>query len=738
MGDTHADDGSALPGQPESRASNPSPSTTHHSPLTAHHSPIARVVRLTRKELSEVLRDRRTIVTLVAMPLLLYPLLSVAFLQFAWIGKADADRGAKYIVGFSRTEEARLFVDRLSIGARALHREDAKEGPVLAQLENRIGDPDELKVALREGKLDLIVSIPGAEQVVRGDDEIALKKSPFMLKGHDWQFSCEMTFLAGSPGGQGALAFAERRLAAADAADLVRRLNLPGTGKRSVVLHPTHVAIKADAGDSFASLASLVPLILILMTVTGAVYPAIDLTAGERERGTLEILVAAPVPRFSLLTAKYLAVVTVAVMTAVVNLIGMVITLQASGLAKQLLPGAGLTPLLIVQLFGLLLLFAAFFSAVLLSLTSFARSFKEAQAYLIPLMLGSLGPGVLAMMPGLQLRTELAVLPLVNIVLLARDLFQGGADPVLATLVVTTTLLYALAALALAARVFGAESVLYSEQSGWSDLLRRPDEPSTVPSIPSALWCLALAVPIHFLVHGLLRPNTDDPAQIPPAFVTMSLVVGAALSVLLFVGLPLGAAYLGRVRWASGFGLAKPRPTALLAGLVLGGSLWPLVLRFLQHSTAGGEQYEGLVAMLQSAAGPLLLLTTITAAVTEELFFRGYLFAALRTRARPLVAIGVTALLFGVAHVFLGGALGLDRLLPSTLLGVVLGVVCWMSGSVLPGMLLHVVYNTALVMLLLVGWSNRADVPWEWVVAGACGTAVGLVLLWLGRARRKD
>jgi len=66
---------------------------------------------------------------------------------------------------------------------------------------------------------------------------------------------------------------------------------------------------------------------------------------------------------------------------------------------------------------------------VLLSLTSFARSFKEAQAYLIPLMLGSLGPGVLAMMPGLKLTAVLAVLPLVNIVLLARDLFQGGADP---------------------------------------------------------------------------------------------------------------------------------------------------------------------------------------------------------------------------------------------------------------------------------------------------------------------
>ncbi len=217
-----------------------------------------------------------------------------------------------------------------------------------------------------------------------------------------------------------------------------------------MLLHPERVAVKREESDSFTSLASLVPLILILMTVTGAVYPAIDLTAGERERGTLEILVAAPVPRFALLTAKYLAVVTVAVLTAVVNLVSMTITLEISGLGKQLFGGGGLTPLAIVELFGLLLLFAAFFSAVLLSLTSFARSFKEAQAYLIPLMLGALGPGVLAMMPGLRLRADLAVLPLVNIVLFARDLFNGEADPLMAMVVVTTTLLYALAALALA------------------------------------------------------------------------------------------------------------------------------------------------------------------------------------------------------------------------------------------------------------------------------------------------
>src|SRR5438874_808842 len=100
-----------------------------------HHSSFHRILRLTRKELSEVLRDRRTIITLVAMPLLLYPILSVAFLQFAWIGKADSERGMKYYVGFSRDQEARLFFDRMEHGACALREGQDKDSPAAAEIE---------------------------------------------------------------------------------------------------------------------------------------------------------------------------------------------------------------------------------------------------------------------------------------------------------------------------------------------------------------------------------------------------------------------------------------------------------------------------------------------------------------------------------------------------------------------------------------------------------------------------
>jgi ABC-2 type transport system permease protein/sodium transport system permease protein len=277
----------------------------------------------------------------------------------------------------------------------------------------------------------------------------------------------DLLYLDGSPVSREALRYLEKRLSAANAHFLGDRLRLLDVSQRPVPVR-IHTLPLADVEQKFAvSLTAVVPLVLILMTITGAVYPAIDLTAGERERGTLEVLVAAPVPRLSLLAAKYLAVLSVAMLTALVNLGMMTVTLEISGLGPQLFGERGLSPLLILEIFALLLLFAAFFAAILLALTSFARSFKEAQAYLIPLMLLSLLPGVLGVMPGMNLSLPFALVPLLNIVLLGRDLFAGKEDALLAAVVVLANLAYAGLAIWIAARVFGAEAVLYREPGSW-------------------------------------------------------------------------------------------------------------------------------------------------------------------------------------------------------------------------------------------------------------------------------
>ena len=127
-------------------------------------------------------------------------------------------------------------------------------------------------------------------------------------------------------------------------------------GRDLPIAEPEVKRIEISSGRSAGgTIASMIPLALVLMTITGAVYPAIDLTAGERERGTLETLMAAPVPRMGILLAKFIAVVTVAVLTAILNLVGMTIVMWVFQL-DQMLPGGGLTPGIIFKVFLLSLI----------------------------------------------------------------------------------------------------------------------------------------------------------------------------------------------------------------------------------------------------------------------------------------------------------------------------------------------------------------------------------------------
>ena len=158
------------------------------------------------------------------------------------------------------------------------------------------------------------------------------------------------------------------------------------------------------------------------------------------------------------------------------------------------------------------------------------------------------------------------------------------------------------------------------------------------------------------------------------------------------------------------------------------------------------EQLEGAQALLDSfqAVSPLLILAAmaVSPAVFEELFFRGYLFSAFATRLRASSTVMLTAVLFGVFHVVTAGAVGGQRLLPSTFLGLVLGWVCWRTASVLPGIVLHTVHNGLLLMmgyyheqLEALGWGiqQQSHLPTSWLAASAATIAVGALLVGWGR-----
>jgi ABC-2 type transport system permease protein/sodium transport system permease protein len=220
--------------------------------------------------------------------------------------------------------------------------------------------------------------------------------------------------------------------------------------------------------------------------------------------------------------------------------------------------------------------------------------------------------------------------------------------------------------------------------------------------------------------------------------------------VILFGVFPLAAAWFGRVRLIEGFRLTPPSIGACLAALLLGLCLWPLayevglMLRFAGIASLTKEQLdkvEGFLAEYRSAPmGIVVGVLAIVPAVLEELFFRGYLFSALLKAGTPRSAIFTSAILFGVFHLITGGGLAIERLPISALLGIVLAWLCWKSGSVLPGMLLHALHNSLLISLGLyepwlkeLGWSPGADehLPAGILVAAMIGSGIGVLWVWM-------
>ena len=777
--------------------------------ILRRNSGVRSTYRLAVKELKEILRDRRTMITLIGMPLLIYPLLSILFQKF-YFSAASETKQAKYVFVFEeawrdddgneidppkkpeqnengssddakpKPEESLIdFFIRFNInlgeayvfpelglpqyvGVKALTEEETDPnfvGPTeeryFVDNELRPLDPDEgsLEEIVEAGKVDLGIRVIRRKgrtptiELIQSNFGTSVRAADYLRKRID---ASNYVFARRDVNGlRGQMR------------QLTNRPVLPGSVSRYI----NKIVEAEEKGTPAISMASLVPLILILMTVTGAVYPAIDLTAGERERGTLEALIAAPVPRFQVLFAKFIGVLTVAMLTAVVNMTGMFSTLFVFGLISLLFGEGSFGFWQILQVFCLLILFAGFFSAVLLAVTSFARSFKEAQAYIVPLMLLSITPGVISLTPGLQLSGILSVVPLVNIVLLAREIMEGTATPLPAIIAISSTTIYGIAALSVAASIFGSDSILYGSQTSWRSLMKRPTLKQDFVPISNAMSCLAVIFPLSFLSIGLVSRVPGMVAnwqgiEVEEVAYWNNLLPFALSTIIVFVAVPYFFLWHGNVRLINALKLRFGNGFAYIAAIFIGICMWPLIgqlvylvnewIAFLQGSS--GELPEWKQLLIEKAktivaqwrtVNPILIVFcfSVLPAVCEEFFFRGVLFRALLSQNRAWVAIVASALAFGIFHTLSLTDLSSQKFMPSFLAGLVLAWLCYKSGSIIPGMILHTLNNGILVsvayyedQLVSAGWikENQDDgFPANILWMAFAGVIVGGIIIFL-------
>jgi len=391
-----------------------------------------------RKELTDSLRDRRTLVSMIVVPFLLMPLLTIGFgvVSVRQVGEARNEVPEVMILGGEDSPVIRSKLAQL---------EDVRLVPANSDYVQEITDK----------KIRAAVEIPPDFDAKLAAGESSTVKI-FMYEGE-----------LRSAFGVERLQRFFRDLRDRTVQDQLHTRQLPDSLVRPFEIVEKNVAPPEKVGG--AILGGLVPYFVILLCLTGAMYPAMDLTAGEKERGTIETILCSPVSRAHLVLGKFLMVLTASLATVVLSIFSMAISFGAGKqLLREILVGSQSTELQIAitgkavfAIFMVVLPLAVFVSAGLLAISLFARSFKEAQSYVSPLMIVVVLPAVASLLPGVELTPALALVPVLNTSLVCKEIISGTYHWGYIALIFLSSCVYAGAAIVFAVKLFEREDVLF-------------------------------------------------------------------------------------------------------------------------------------------------------------------------------------------------------------------------------------------------------------------------------------
>jgi sodium transport system permease protein len=672
------------------------------------------ITTIALKELREAFRDRRTLFLMVFLPVLLYPALVLLITQVASV-QVEQLEARDSVVALIGAEHEPSIADVLEATERIAVRRFAAE--VFAaelgaergsgQAEHPARDPRSLGV-------DLVIEL----HPIPPEPDARYASHP--VSAH---------FLSVSEESRQALDRVEVALQAWARATLdgrLERASLPAQFTEPLALTLENHATEQAQGGYL--LGSILPMFIIVTVLLGAYYPAIDLTAGEKERGSIQTLFTAPIRTVDIVAGKYLAVVAIAMVSGLANLGSIVLVVgQGMRLAGDLASefDLSLTAPVIIALFWNIILIALFFSALLLSVAVLARSFKEAQTYISPVYLLCIVPAMIAQLPGFDYTPQLGIVPAVGTILLMKQILLEGVH--LDALFYTSVSTFAWTGLALlaAASLFGREDVVFGERASLTLIPRRRDmQPSARPSLGFGVaWC-AVGFVLLFYVGASLQ--------------TWSPQVGLALTLWAVLLAPtLGVAWFAKLKFRTTFALRRPTATGWAATVLLAVSSLVVVnalnglidQHLLPTPPELAEQMAAFFPRPESALDWVLLiaLVGISPAICEEAIFRGFLFSSLRDRVPTAVLIGGTALAFGLFH------LSIYRLFGTTALGVVMGLLVWRTRSIYTSALFHAINNSlALVGAFALSSSDALELELpSWAIAlASVGMLAGFALLW--------
>ena len=780
------------------------------------------------REVRDQIRDRRTLFMVVVLPLLLYPGLAVGMVQVSLLFReqprtvvvlgaanlpknpslldvddpsrfasrwftiptdadklevvgdtgappsphreaADARRDAEMLAGARKLRPLAEQLARLQQAFRAANDEEA------ARLSDEIASAkEELAEKFGATKIQVLIIVPdGLRERIQATNRALAERLVGEAVAVPTKSSLGFLVVDNSADEKSVFAFqrVKQVLTVWEQHILQERLSqakLPPT--LATPVSPITVDLAAIKQLSASIWSKMFPTLLIIMAVTGAFYPAVDVAAGEKERGTMETLLICPARRSEIVIGKFLTVLLFSVGNVLLNLASMGLTgkyvmaaarteaLSRMGAGQIAFPGPGE----ILWLLVLLVPLAAFYSAISLALATFARSTREGQYYLTPLLFVTLGLTLFCLSPTVEIEPLYSILPVVGPALLLKEVLAapGSTAPLIYGIpVLVTSIGYSFIGLWWAISMFNREDVLFREAERfdvrlWLRHLSRDKEPS--PSAAEAVICFVLVVLLQFGALPFLRAGLIGPGgQFNGTAMFRVLIVQQVVFVAcpaLFMAILLTTDVVRTLR------LRFPAWPYLLAGCVLAIALHPLSVsldEWLQKwfFPPMSEQVTQIFRVMSNPSLPLwivVLAMAVAPGICEELAFRGFILSGFLRSARLSVAIVLSSIAFGVAHMVP------QQVFNAALLGLVLGLIAVRSGSLLPGILFHVIYNSLEILrgratslpaqTPLVEWfmtltttkDNEHVIEYRWPTLALAGIVACVLTAWLIRSKSES
>lgn len=670
---------------------------------------------LFRFEIKMLLRDRRTLIVSVVLPVVILPGILLISRK---VEKAQKRRIAAtsftYAVAGPRADWAHA---RVSAALSEAPPPDSSGAEPARFEERQVADPDS---SLRAGDVNLVVvgldaadyaAALAAEGDSAGAAEVRTEPTQTPVLRLEYRSNSDVSRAA-----RRAMRDRLSALRVAGRREAFRSRDLAfGPDDLGEVETKNVASAEKEGGTALGII--LTPLLVFLMLSGGSVVAA-DAISGEKERGTLETLLTTAARRNEIVAAKHLAIVAVGVVIALINVVNLLVYL---GLGLFELPAnfrVAVSPLAVLVVLLLFLPLTALVSSALLTVSGYSRTYREYQIYFFPLFLVFVLPSLAAVLPGVALRSAIVLVPLANVSIAVKEVLAGKYDWPFLAITFAVTAAAALYGARLTARSLSTERLITAAEldradlAGGSELFGRQ-----VLRWYAGLWAAVLIVALwlgdRLGVRGQVLVNL------------LGLFLGGSLLMIRRYRLdPREALALRGVDPRVWLAVLIGAPSGFLTGVGLG-RLSQLVLPVPERMI---ESFSQFLLPQGIPLWQIVLLLCLLPGICEEIAFRGLLFYGLRRRFHPVALCVVVGCIFGLFH------MSLFRLVPTAYLGIVLAAVVALTGSIFPAMLWHALNNAVgLVPARLNLWPEGLLPVWT-VLPGLAGLGLAFWILW--RTRR--